>query len=52
MPGTTGKFEIGFIEVGMFAGFAGLFVLVIALGLSRIPLVPKNHPYLKESINH
>lgn len=52
MPGSTGKFGIGFIEVGMFAGFAGLFVLVIAWGLSRIPLVPKNHPYLKESINH
>lgn len=52
MPGSTGKFGIGFIEVGMFAGFSGLFVLVIAWGLSRIPLVPKNHPYLKESINH
>jgi hypothetical protein len=52
MPGSTGEFGIGFIEVGMFAGFAGLFGLVIAWGLNRIPLVPQNHPYLKESINH
>jgi hypothetical protein len=52
MPGSTGEFAIGFIEVGMFAGFVGLFGGVIAWGLGRIPLVPKNHPYLKESINH
>ncbi len=52
MPGAIGKFGIGFIEVGMFAGFVGLFTMAIAWGLSQIPLVPKNHPYLKESINH
>jgi hypothetical protein len=52
MPGTIGEFGIGFIELGMFAGFVGLFGLVVAWGLGRIPLVAKNHPYLKESLNH
>ncbi len=52
MPGTVGKSNIGIIEIGTFVGFAGLFILIVTTALSRNPLIPKNHPYLKESINH
>lgn len=52
MPGTVGESNIGIIEIGTFAGYAGLFIFVITRALSRIPLIPKNHPYLKESINY
>ena len=52
MPGIVGKSNIGIIEMGTFAGFAGLFIFTVTRALSRIPLIPKNHPYLNESINH
>lgn len=52
MPGTVGESDIGFIEVGIFGGFAGLFIIIVTWSLGRIPLIPKNHPYLKESMNH
>ena len=50
--GTYGKLEIGFIEVGSFIGFIGLFALVVAYSLSKVPLLQKNHPYLEESMKH
>lgn len=52
MPGTVGASNIGFIEIGVFVGYVGLFILVVSRALGRIPLIPKNHPYLNESINH
>lgn len=52
MPGSVGKFHIGWIEIGTFIGFAGAFILVVARGLGRAPLIPRNHPYLEESMNH
>jgi hypothetical protein len=52
MPGTLGESSIGFIEIGIFAGYAGLFTLIVTRALSQRPLIPKNHPYLNESINH
>jgi hypothetical protein len=52
MPGVTGKNNFGFIEIGTFLGYAGLFALVIARTLSSAPLVPKNHPYLGECMDH
>lgn len=51
-PGTIHHVRIGFIEVGSFIGFLGLFSLVVGWSLSRMPLVPRNHPYLKESMEH
>ena len=51
MPGILGKSSIGLIEIGTFVGYAGLFTLVVAKALSKMPLIPKNHPYLNESIN-
>jgi hypothetical protein len=52
MPGTTGAFKLGWISAGTFIGFAGLFALVVATALSKAKLIPPNHPYLEESINH
>jgi hypothetical protein len=52
MPGVTGKNSFGFIEIGTFLGYAGLFTLVIARTLSSALLVPKNHPYLGECMDH
>lgn len=52
MPGSVGEFHIGYIEIGTYAGFIGLFALAITRALSKMPLIPKNHPYLNESINH
>lgn len=52
MPGALGEFRIGIIEIGIFAGYIGLFTLIVGKALSKIPLIPKNHPYLKESNNY
>jgi hypothetical protein len=52
MPGTTGSLQFGFIEIGSFLGYGGLFALVTGYFLSRAPLLPKNHPYLNESLEH
>ena len=50
--GTLHHLHIGFIEIGSFLGFIGIFSLVVAYSLKKIPLVAKNHPYLDESLNH
>ncbi|MFC2112408.1 quinol:cytochrome C oxidoreductase [Bacteroidota bacterium] len=52
IPGTTGILQFGFIELGSFLGYAGLFTLVTGWYLSRAPLIPENHPYLSESLEH
>lgn len=39
-------------EVGMMLGFLGLFMFVVLSALSKASLVPKNSPYLEESIHH
>jgi len=51
-PGTVHHFHIGFVEIGSFLGFAGIFALVVGVSLSKLPLVAKNHPYLEESLKH
>lgn len=52
IPGTTGSLRFGWIEAGLFLGYAGLFSLVVGVSLSKAKLIPPNHPYLDESINH
>jgi len=51
-PGTVGEQVLGFQEIGTFVGYAGLFMLVTAWGLSRANLYPVNHPYLEECKKH
>ncbi len=44
--------HFGFTEIGMFAGFLGLFVFIVLSNLAKAPLLVKNHPYLDESLHH
>lgn len=41
-----------FAEIGVLALLAGAFIFVILRKLGEAPLLPENHPYLKESIHH
>jgi hypothetical protein len=50
--GTYGQLEIGFIEVGTFLGFIGLFAWYTAKSLAAAPLVPEKHPYIEECLEH
>ena len=43
---------VGFLEIGMFLGFLGLFLFVVFNSLTKAPLLVKNHPYLEESKHH
>lgn len=52
MPTLTTTPKFGIIEIGAFIGFAGLFALVLVKALAKADLVPKNHPYLEESLYH
>lgn len=48
-PGTLGHLEFGFMEVGMFLGFLGLFLYVVFNAFTKAPMTVKNHPFLDES---
>jgi hypothetical protein len=53
MPGTTkGNSGFGPLEWGSIIVFASLFIFVVASALSKALLVPKNHPYVEESMHH
>jgi hypothetical protein len=52
MPAITGAPKFGLIEIGAFIGSAGLFALVVGKTLAKADLIPKNHPYLEESLYH
>ncbi|MBI3186220.1 MAG: hypothetical protein HYZ28_29125 [Myxococcales bacterium] len=43
---------IGLLELGVTAGLAAVFVLVVARALGSAPMVPKGDPYLVESLHH
>lgn len=43
---------IGTMEIGIGLAFLGLFVFVIAWALSKASLIPLNHPFERESIEH
>jgi hypothetical protein len=51
-PGVTGTNNFGILEIGTFLGYAGLFAFVVARTLSVAALVPRNHPYLGECMDH
>ncbi|HIY75391.1 MAG TPA: quinol:cytochrome C oxidoreductase [Candidatus Sphingobacterium stercorigallinarum] len=53
MPGTVDAHRgFGFNEVGIAAGFVGLFTFLVLSKMSKHALAPKNHPFLQESIHH
>ncbi len=47
-----GQVTFGFWEVGIFAGFAGIFLLTVMSFWSKHSLVPLKDPRLHEAINH
>ncbi len=51
-PAINPENNFGLLEVGAFVGFLGLFTLIVATTLTKAPLIPKNHPYLDECLNH
>jgi len=51
-PATVQEVKFGLLEIGTFLGYAGLFSLIVSAALAKANLVPKNHPYLQESIHH
>ena len=51
-PATMESPKFGLIEIGIFIGYLGFFAWVVANRLTKANLVPKNHPYLEESLYH
>jgi len=51
-PAVVHGAKFGILEIGTYLGFLGLFALVVTNTLSKASLVPRNHPYLEESIYH
>jgi hypothetical protein len=53
MPGISkDHVTLGWLDFGILAFFAGMTIFLVAKNLSKAPLVPKYHPFLKESIIH
>ena len=52
IPAITGVLEFGWIEAGLFLGYAGLFAFIVAHALGKANIMPINHPYLEESLSH
>jgi hypothetical protein len=53
MPGPMGEhYSLSWFEFGILALYAGLIMHFVGKGLASKPLVPKHHPFLKESIIH
>jgi hypothetical protein len=52
MPEITTTPHFGIIEIGGIICFAGLFMFSIGRALAKAPLIPKNHPYIEESLYH
>lgn len=53
MPGPLGaEWQIGWYELGLLAGFAGLMIFSVSRTLSKASLIPNNNPLLKESVIH
>lgn len=51
-PSTVHDAKFGLLEIGTFLGYLGLFSWVVSTWLAKASLVPKNHPYLEESVHH
>jgi hypothetical protein len=53
MPSPMGdNWHFSWFELGIPCGFIGLIMLLVGKTLAKAPLVPQNHPFLKETIIH
>ena len=53
MPGTVGmKPHLSWFEFGIPLGFIGLIMWGVSKFASKVPMTPKNNPFIKESIIH
>jgi hypothetical protein len=53
MPGTVGEhYNLGWFEWGILALYIGMIMFFVGRALTKAPLLPKYHPYLKESLIH
>jgi hypothetical protein len=52
IPETTRELRFGWLEITSFIGYAGLFVYVVISSMGRRKVIPVNHPYLEESLEH
>lgn len=53
MPGAVGNNAgFGLAEISPLLFFAGLLIFVVFTNLTKANLVPKNHPFLDESLHH
>lgn len=48
-PGATHHFNFGFMEIGIFLGFLGLFVFLTLRAYTKAPFLAANHPFREES---
>jgi len=48
-PGSVHHFNLGFLEIGGFIGFTGLFIHLVFRAFTKAPFLAKNHPFLDES---
>lgn len=46
------RVTLSWLDFGIMALFVGLIIFLVGKALARVPLIPKNHPFLKESIIH
>jgi len=52
MGGTVGAhWSIGFVEIGTFLGFLGLFLFVVQRSLAKASINIESHPFLEESVH-
>lgn len=54
MPGTVGHHwtGLGWMELGTFVFYLGVFMFVVLNNLTKAPLLVKNHPFKEESLHH
>ncbi len=51
-PNVVHEAKFGLLEIGTFSGYVGIFSWVVSTWLAKASLVPRNHPYLEESLQH
>ena len=44
--------ELGWLDFGILSFFVGMMIFFVARALASKPLIPKYHPFLKESVIH